>query len=143
MAIAKFRNRPLSPVFPSILDDFFVDDIFPFRRSNERVLPPTNIEETDKEFKLEMAIPGLNKDDINVEVDDNRLFVSTEAEESKEETEKNYTRKEYSYNSFERSFTLPDNATGDVDAKYEDGVLHITLPKKKVEMVKTKKVKVA
>lgn len=143
MAIVKFKNRPFSPFFPSFVDDFFVNDAVPFDSTNGNSVPPTNIEETETEFKLDMAIPGLNKEDINVEVADNRLIVSTEKEESSEEEDKNYTRKEYSYSSFERSFALPENATGDVSAKYEDGVLQVTLPKKKVEVSKSKKIKVA
>lgn len=143
MAIVKFRNRPFSPFFPSAVDDFFINDMLPFRSANTASMPATNIEETENEFNLEIAIPGLSKEDINVEIDNNRLVVSSEKEESSEEEDKNYTRKEYSFSSFERAFTLPENATGDVSARYEDGVLIVTLPKKKVEIAKTKKVKVA
>ena len=138
MAIVKFRNRPVTPLFPSLIDDFFS-----LRRPIDQTVPATNIEETEAEFRLEMAVPGLSKEDIIVEVDDNKLRVSAEKEKSSEESEKNYTRKEYSFSSFERSFTLPENATGDVKAKYEDGVLNVTLPKKKTEIVKSKKINIS
>ena len=100
-------------------------------------IPAVNINETEKEFKIEMAAPGLEKKDFKVEVENGALCISSEKEEESKEEKKNYTRREYSYNSFSRSFTLPENALPDkINAKYENGVLNITLPKKEVTISK-------
>jgi HSP20 family protein len=108
-------------------------------------VPSVNITENDKEFKIEMAAPGLNKEDFKVEVEDGVLHISSEKEAESKEEKKNYTRREYSYNSFSRSFTLPDNSLPDkITAKYENGVLNITLPKKEVTVSKqVKEIKVS
>lgn len=97
-------------------------------------IPSVNVRETPKEYLLEVAAPGLERKDFRIEVDDHTLSISAEKEENKEEkTESNgYTRKEYSFNSFSRSFTLPDGIKeGNIDAKYENGILMVTLPKTK------------
>ena len=141
MSLIKLKNRSLSPT--SWFDDFFNDDFFLVPSSKGNSIPATNIEETDEEFILNMAIPGMNKEDINVELDNGVLTVSGEREDRAEESEKNYTRKEYSFSSFKRSFTIPENATETVTANYKDGVLNITIPKKEIVVSQTKKVKVA
>jgi len=93
-------------------------------------LPAVNITETDKEYKLSLAAPGLDKKDFNVDVDGNLLTISAEKEKSAEEKDKNYTRKEYNYSSFSRCFTLPEEVSKEkIDASYQDGVLNLVLPK--------------
>ena len=78
-----------------------------------------------------MAVPGMKKNDFNIDVNGNLLTISSEKEESKDESNQQYTRKEYSYSSFTRSFTLPEDVNQEkIDAVYEDGVLKLTLPKK-------------
>lgn len=92
--------------------------------------PAVNVSETDKEYKLNFAAPGLDKSDFKVEVMDDMLTIS--AEKTKEEKEENsrYNRREYNYASWSRSFNLPDDCESDkVDAKYENGELKITIPK--------------
>jgi HSP20 family protein len=80
---------------------------------------------------VSLAVPGMKKDDFNIDVEGNMLTISSEKEESKEEKEDKYTRKEYNYSSFSRSFTLPDEVNKEkIEAKYEDGVLKLMLPKK-------------
>ncbi|MBK9637098.1 MAG: Hsp20/alpha crystallin family protein [Bacteroidetes bacterium] len=108
-------------------------------------VPSVNINETDKEFKIEMAAPGLDRKDFKVEVENGVLCISSEKEEESNEEKKNYTRKEYSYSSFSRSFTLPENSLPDkINAKYENGVLNITLPKKEISVSKpAKEIKVS
>jgi HSP20 family protein len=94
-------------------------------------MPAVNITETKEEFKLAFAVPGMKKDDFDVNVDGNMLTVSCEKEESKEEKEHQYTRKEYNYSSFSRSFSLPDEVSKDnIHDSYTDGVLYLQLPKK-------------
>jgi HSP20 family protein len=94
-------------------------------------VPAVNITESKDKYAVSLAAPGLKKDDFKIAVDGNMLTISSEKEENKEETDKKFTRREYSYSSFSRSFTLPEEINKDsIDAKYEDGVLNITLPRK-------------
>jgi len=132
--------------FPSVWEDFFNNDLFdlPAMASRGATVPAVNINETDKVFELELAAPGLKKNDFKVNIDRNVLTVSTEKKEEKEEKEKNYTRKEFSYYSFNRSFTLPESINQEkIDAKYNDGVLKLVLPKKDEVIPKSKEIKIA
>jgi HSP20 family protein len=119
----------------TLLDRDFWDPesgLFPVRLGVN--VPSVNIKETPKEYTLEVAAPGLERKDFNIEVDSHMLKISAEKEEKKEEKEKEngYSRKEYSYNSFMRSFSLPDDVKeGDIDAKYENGILMVHVPKAK------------
>ena len=93
--------------------------------------------ETNKEFKLELAAPGLERKDFNVEIENHVLKISAEKEEEKSEKNGGYSRREYSFNSFSRSFSLPENVKeGSIDAKYENGVLKVSIPKEKETSVK-------
>jgi HSP20 family protein len=99
--------------------------------------------ETENEFKVEVAAPGMEKKDFNINLDNNVLTISSEKEETKEEKDKkgNYTKREFSYSSFQRSFTMPDSVNVDkIAAAYKDGVLNITLPKREEAKVKPAKV---
>ena len=97
------------------------------------MVPNANIVENDKDFRIELAAPGLERKDFKVEVDNNVLIISAEKEEEKKEENNNFKRREFSYNSFRRSFALPENSLPDkIDAKYDSGILHLTLPKKEV-----------
>ena len=92
-------------------------------------VPAVNITQEKGEYKIELAVPGLKKEDFKIDVDGNMLTISSEKEESNEEQQKKFTRKEYSYSSFTRSFTLPEEVNQDkIEAKYEDGVLKLLLP---------------
>jgi HSP20 family protein len=103
-------------------------------------IPPVNVTESEKEFKLELAAPGLTKKDFKVEMEDGLLTISSEKEEEKKDNGKNYKRREYSYSSFSRTFNLPENVKNDkIDAKYEDGILRLHIPKKEVTLSKPKK----
>ena len=130
--------------FPSIFDEFFVpwNEIFRAGEGWDRTLtfPAVNVAENQNDFTLSLAAPGLKKDDFNIGVDGNILTISSEKEESNEETKEQYTRQEYSYSSFSRSFTMPDEVNLEkIDAVYVDGVLKITLPKKEQAKVATSK----
>ena len=142
MSLIKWSKRFPTPSFSSLMDDFFTDDFSPSFATTS-FFPQANIEETDKAFKLELAIPGQTKEDINVEVDNGLLTMSAEKEESKEEKEKNYTRKEYNYSSFKRSFTLPENVvTDNIEASYENGILTLIAPKTTTVESESKKIEV-
>lgn len=120
------------PAFSSLWEDFFKNDLFDWGRQNGGNLPSVNVKETDKDFRIDMAAPGLKKEDFRIEVKNNVLTVSSEKKEEKEQKddEGNYLRKEFSYQSFSRSFSLPQNADEDaIDASYGDGILHIRINK--------------
>ena len=94
-------------------------------------VPAVNITETKDDYKVSLAIPGMKKDDFKVAIEGNMLTISSEKEENKEEKEKTYTRKEYNYSSFSRSFTLPNEVSKEkIEATYVDGVLTLVLPRK-------------
>jgi len=122
---------------PGLMD--FDDDFWDFGSFGNQV-PAANIAETDKEFTLDLSAPGLAKEDFKIDVDNGILTVSSEIEEESKSEEKNYTRREFSYSSFSRSFTLPENVKeNDINARYDNGVLHVTIPKKEVSVSKLKK----
>lgn len=135
------RNENL-PVLSGFLNDFFRNDWLDFANRNysrpNTTLPSVNIKENNNGFELEMAAPGLSKEDFNISVNEGVLIISSEKStetESKEGSE--YTRREFSYQSFCRSFSLPESADDDrVAAKYENGILTVSIPKK--EAIKSK-----
>lgn len=103
-------------------------------------VPSANVLENEKEYRIELAAPGLEKKDFKIEMENDVLTISAEKTEEKSEKENGYTRKEYAYNSFSRSFSMPENFKADkIDAKYADGILKITVPKKEVTPMKPKK----
>jgi HSP20 family protein len=129
-------------LLPSVFD--FDGDLFDFD-GGSFVVPNANIAENDKDFRIDLAAPGLERKDFKVEVDNGILSISAEKEEESEEENKNFRRREFSYNSFRRSFSLPDNSVPDkIDAKYENGVLRLVIPKKEVSISKpVKEIKVS
>ncbi len=131
-----FSNKFLSDFFNA--DKMFDDDFFKAER-----MPAVNVVENDATFELEVAVPGMKKEDFKIEVKDGMLEISAEKEEKKEEVKKNYTRKEFSVSSFSRMFTLPDNVKeNEIDAIYKDGVLHLVIPKKEPVVKSAKKVEI-
>ncbi|MDW8331876.1 MAG: Hsp20/alpha crystallin family protein [Cyclobacteriaceae bacterium] len=135
---------------PSLLNEGWLTDFFDSSRffdtdwmKRMQVVPAVNVLEKDKAFEIEVAAPGLEKKDFNITVDNGVLTISCEKETEKEDKDKNYTRREYSYTNFARSFTLPDSVKGDdISAKYDNGILRITLPKTEEARVKSKAIKV-
>ncbi|WP_369048026.1 Hsp20/alpha crystallin family protein [Tenacibaculum sp. UWU-22] len=94
-------------------------------------LPKVNIKETPEAFIVEMAVPGLKKSDFKINLDNKILAIETEIKEETEDKKENYTRREFGYSSFKRTFTLPESVNGDkINANYDNGILHISLPKK-------------
>jgi len=130
----KSLTKP-SEMFPTVFEDFFkpwnewFDNGGLFGRTMN--IPAVNITEQKNDYLVSLAVPGMKKEDFKIDIDGNMLTISSAKEETKEEKEKRFTRKEYNYSSFSRSFTLPDEVNREkIDAKYEDGVLKITLPRK-------------
>lgn len=142
MSLINFNNRSFLPNnWVNALDGTFDEDGFFDNLKRANVLPATNIEENDNAFIVKMAVPGVDKDKLHVEVKDNLLTISSEMEDRQEEEEKNFTRREYSYQSFRRSFTLPENVDeGSIKANHEKGELVLTLPKSKVETKRSKQI---
>ncbi len=123
------------PTLSNWLDDIFNRDLIPsVFTSNFNTgitLPKVNIKETANDFAVEMAVPGLKKSDFQIEIDNQVLSISTETKEENERKEENYTRREFGYSSFKRTFTLPKSVNADkINASYNEGILSILLPKK-------------
>ena len=126
--------------------DFFDMDLFGNRGSQQRSqLPAVNICEDDKSYQVEVVAPGFKKEAFKINMDDDLLTIS--AEQKQENTEggegKQYSRREYSYSSFTRSFQLPENVQGEaINARYEDGVLKITIPKQEQKPKSSKQISI-
>ena len=138
------RNSGYAPLFSNFFDDFLTRDLFDNNWLSTSLtgttIPKVNIEESDDEFRVEMAAPGMNKDDFRVELNNNVLTISSEVSKEDDENSSNYSRREFSYQSFERSFNLPDSAEMEkIQAKYTNGILNLVIPKR--EEAKTKPVR--
>lgn len=137
------RDVGYVPALTNLFDDFFTRDLFnwPSNSSTGTTIPKVNVFETDTEFHVEMAAPGMTKNDFKVELDNNMLTISSQKTyENVDEENKNYQRREFSYQAFERTFNLPESAEADkISAKYADGILSLVIPKK--EETKRKPVK--
>jgi HSP20 family protein len=140
-------NGSLFPGIPSLMEDFILRDLIDSSngnwKSNGATLPAVNVGETNDAFTIEVAAPGMKRDDFHVELDNNVLMISANRENKKDEKKNDnlYTRREFSYESFQRSFSLPENRVeGDkISAKYKDGILYITVPKTEDAKVKPPK----
>ncbi len=122
--------------FFSDVDRFFDNNLWgmPSRMGQQMMsnVPATNIRETEQGYDIEVAAPGMKKDHFNIDVNEGMLTISSEKEEEKEDEQDNYTRREYNYSSFSRSFRLPESVKEeDIKASYKDGVLHVSVPKGK------------
>ncbi|GMN09471.1 Hsp20/alpha crystallin family protein [Croceitalea sp. MTPC9] len=136
MSIVKRNNL----LFPSLMNDIFKPDWFGGMENMNHKMPAVNIRENEKDFELEFAIPGFKKEDFNIEVDNDVLTVSSELKNESEVKEENFTRKEFSFSSFKRAFTLPETIDeGKINANYEDGILRLTLPKREEALPKPKR----
>lgn len=118
---------------PGFVDEFFgkdvMKDLFDFKTSSG--IPAVNITESKDNFTIEVAAPGLNKEDFKINIENNLLTISSEKKNEKEDKEKNYVRREFSYSCFKRSFVLPDTVQIDgIKAAHKDGILMVEIPKK-------------
>lgn len=128
--------------FPSIVDEFFGRDFLPnlFEFQTGINMPSVNIVEGKNDFRIEVAAPGLQKDDFKINLDNNVLTISSEKEEKQEEKDERYMRREFSYTSFRRSFSLPQTVEADkISANHSNGVLSISIPKKEEAKIKPAK----
>jgi HSP20 family protein len=132
MTLVKWNNKTnnaLLPGFNDVFESIFNDTFF-----NDRMVarvPAVNISETENNYHVELAAPGLKKDDFKLNLERNVLTISVEQSADHQDNHKNYSKREYSYSSFVRSFTLPESADhGKIDASYTDGVLRIDIAKR-------------
>lgn len=106
--------------------------------------PAVNISESDDEYQLEFSVPGMNKKDFEINVDRGQLTITAKREEESEKEGKNYTRREFKTSSFSRSFTLPEGKINEnnIEATYKEGILNVSIPKKKEPLPKSKLISV-
>lgn len=130
MTLVRFTGNPL-------LDRLFDSDVFDWTSKNysktNTTLPSVNVKENDDRFAIEVAVPGFDKDDFKIEVHNDLLSISSEKEVSNEEKDENehYSKREFSYQSFCRSFNLPNTVDSEkIDASYEKGILTVVIPKR-------------
>jgi HSP20 family protein len=140
MSLIKRNEWPLLGNGSWLSDFFDTEKFFNSDLLKNRGLPAVNVNETEKNYEIEVAAPGRTKKDFNIAAENGILTISSEMEEEKEQKEKDYTRKEFSYSSFSRSFALPENANeDDIKANYADGILKLEVAKKVVAPPKAKK----
>ncbi|UZO80788.1 Hsp20/alpha crystallin family protein [Aquimarina sp. ERC-38] len=136
--LAKTNRLPVG------LDDFFNTDWFGGTTNHVNRIgfntPAINIKETDDSFHIYLAAPGVAKDDFKIELDNENLSVFTEKQNQEETSSDKYTRKEFGYASFKRTFKLPESIDGtSINAAYNNGILEVTLPKKEEAKVQPKR----
>ncbi len=137
-------RRPINDPILSFFDDFLTNQLA--KVGNEQlVVPAVNIIENDKEVKIDVAAPGLSKKDFEISVENNTLTISAHKEVEKVEEGTNIVKKEFGYENFQRSFTLPEELfdVENIKASYKNGVLEITIPKKEEEQKKVKKIQIS
>ncbi len=151
MTLLKLSNENIPSLnhwdntIPSIFKRFFDGDWMDWENSNfadiNSTLPAVNILENKDDFQVELAAPGLKKEDFKIDFDDGRLIISSEFKDEKETKDKKFTRKEFNYRSFQRTFSIPKSLVNHekITASYENGLLKVTLAK--AEEVKQKPVK--
>ncbi len=136
MTLVKRNGNFLNPL-PMLFDDFFNRDLFNWNNSNfsesNTTIPAVNIKETAENYEVEVAAPGMSKKDFKVELDGNALTISSEKNQQKEtKEEERYFRREFSYQSFQRTFNLQKDVVDidKIEARYENGLLHLSIPKR-------------
>lgn len=125
---------------PSIFNELANTDWYGGTETLKTKLPAVNIKENEKNFEIELSVPGFTKEDFNIEVDKNVLTISSEIKKEESKVDENYTRKEFEFSSFKRAFTLPDTVDVDkIHADYVNGVMKFELPKKEEALPKPKR----
>ena len=145
MSIIKKESK--APAWGSVFSDFFDNDRF-FNNADffnkKECLPAVNVKENDNTFEVELAAPGLKKENFSIFIENDVLYISAEKKEEANEEKDNYTRREFNYSSFNRSFSLPKNIdSNSIQAKYKDGVLNLVLAKKERSKDQSKQIEIA
>jgi len=122
---------------PFYMSNLFDDDFFPVFQNRTSSMPAVNIREDDEKYSLELAVPGMDRKDLKIDINEDVLTISSESKHESEENRDGYKRKEFSYSSFCRSFYIPENVNRDkIEASYKDGILTVGLPKQEEEKSK-------
>jgi HSP20 family protein len=136
MKIVKFNNKQ---IFPSLINEFFNDDFGVNFLNRNHSVPSVNTIENDDSFEIDLAVPGMKKDDFSIELDNNVLIISSET--SNNVSNENLRLNEFNYSSFQRSFKIPESINLDkIKGNYKNGILKVLLPKKKNSISKTNRV---
>ncbi|MDT0622146.1 Hsp20/alpha crystallin family protein [Croceitalea vernalis] len=136
MSLVKRNNL----IFPSLMNDIFNPDWFGGIENMNHNIPAVNIKENDSDFVIELSVPGFQKDDFNIELDNDVLTISSDLKKVNENKDGKFTRKEFSHTSFKRAFTLPKTVDGGkINAQYESGILKLLVPKKEEALPKPKR----
>ena len=131
--------RKQAPFFPSLIDDYLNQD-WNFKVTSSATIPAVNIKELENQFEIDLAVPGKKKSDFEIEVEDGLLSISSSMEENQVTEKAKFTRREFSCNSFKRTFTIPDSVDpSNIEAHYSEGVLKLRLPKRKEALPQPKK----
>ena len=127
--LVKVNNRPLHRTFNSVFDELFND--FPAKMESKLNVPPVNIHESENGYEVELSVPGRNKEDFKINLEQGLLTISFEKKEENKAEGAKTLRREFSYQSFKRSFNLDETIDAEnIQAKYENGILTLSLPKK-------------
>lgn len=146
MALVKFPTRSINtdavnPFVNNVFDNLFTDSFISDRLVTR--VPAVNIVESDTAFQLELAAPGLNKEDFTISVDKNLISIAAEKNVTGESSDKTYSKREFNYSSFSRTFTLPDVVNyNNIEANYVDGVLIVKIGKKEDAIVAKRSIEV-
>ena len=144
MTLVKFNNghrNAVNPFFSDVFQSLLNESPISDRLINKT--PAVNIAETENQFEIELAAPGLSKEDFKINLDKNVLSVSAEKKVENVEEDKKYSKKEYAYNSFVRSFTLPETADqSKIEAEYVDGILKLNVAKKEEAKIQAREIAV-
>jgi HSP20 family protein len=145
MTLVKFangqKNNGLNPLFTDVFDSILNDTFLSDKAVSKT--PAVNIAETENEFHIELAAPGLSKEDFKISVEKNILTVSAEKKAETEVSDKKYSKKEFSYSSFKRTFTLPETVDyAKIEAGYTDGILKLNIAKKEEAKIQTREIAV-
>jgi HSP20 family protein len=144
MTLVKFNknaNNTLMPGFNDVFESIFNDTFFSDRMITR--VPAVNISESENNYHVELAAPGLKKEDFKLNLDRNQLSISVEQSTNHQDNQKNYSKREFSYGSFVRSFSLPDSADhSQIEASYQDGILRIDIAKREEAKVVRRQIEI-
>jgi HSP20 family protein len=122
---------------PFYMSNLFDDDFFPVLSTRNNAAPAVNVRENERSYTLELAVPGIDKKNLKIDMNDDVLTISYETKNEKDESVNGYKRKEFSFSSFSRSFYLPEDANKEkIEANYKDGVLNVGIPKQEEDKTK-------
>jgi HSP20 family protein len=135
MSLIKFKNQPSHwGAFDHFFNDFFEGEFNPGKITRTASVPAANIIEKENGYHVELAAPGMTKNDFKIELNEDLLTIRTEKSENKEEKNERFTKREFNYTSFVRSFRIPENVDVEkINARYENGILQLEIPKTEVE----------